>query len=293
MPKAAALEDRYHYRLIARALARIEGAGAALSLTELAREMGLSPAHFQRLFTEWAGISPKRYQQFLTLGQARALLAERQTLLQTALSTGLSGPARLHDLFLRWEAMRPGDYAKGGAGLRLRIGAAETPFGPAVFAASPLGLCGLSFADEGSIAAARADLEARWPAADFEEAGAAFQPLADQIFAPIDRLKGREGAGLPKLHLIGAPFHLKVWEALLRLPPGQVTSYGALAAALGQPKAARAVGQAVGHNPLAFLIPCHRVLQASGALGGYHWGLPRKRALLAYEQLRWGALAAE
>ncbi|WP_028029242.1 methylated-DNA--[protein]-cysteine S-methyltransferase [Gemmobacter nectariphilus] len=269
-------EGAYHYRVMARALRELDAAGPGLTLEELAGRMGMSVAHFQRLFSAWVGVSPKRYQQYLVLDHARALLRERMTLLDTAQEVGLSGTGRLHDLFLRWEAMAPGDYARGGAGLEIRWAWLDTPFGEALAMATSRGLCGLGFAEEMGRAATMADLRARWPEAEFVEDAAHVVPLVDAAF-------GGQGA---RLHLIGAPFQIKVWEALLRIPSGQVTTYSEIARAIGKPAAVRAVGTAVGKNPVSFLIPCHRALRMSGGLGGYHWGLPVKRAMLAWEAAR-------
>jgi AraC family transcriptional regulator of adaptative response/methylated-DNA-[protein]-cysteine methyltransferase len=268
----------YHYQVIARAIAVIDAAGPApLSLHALAAQMQMSPAHFQRLFTEWVGVSPKRYQQYLGLDHARALLRARATTLETADALGLSGSGRLHDLFLRWEAMAPGDYARGGAGLTIRHGWFDSAFGPALVMATDRGICGLAFAAELGADAAMADLTARWPAAQYVADQAA---IADWANAALGL------AGETRLHMIGAPFQLKVWEALLSIPQGQVTTYAAIAAAIGNPRAVRAVGTAVGRNPVGWLIPCHRALRKSGGLGGYHWGLPVKRAMLAWESAR-------
>lgn len=271
-------DTAYHYGVVRRAIEVIDRADGPLSLDDLAAQLGMSPAHFQRVFTRWAGVSPKRYQQYLTLDHARRLLASRATVLETAMATGLSGTGRLHDLFVGWEAMTPGDFARGGAGLTIRKGWAETPFGPALAMATERGLCGLAFAAECGRAAAEADLAARWPAARFVEDADAVAPLLSAAF-------GHPGAGA-RLHLIGAPFQVKVWEALLAIPPGQVATYSAIAEAIGHPRAVRAVGTAVGRNPIAWLIPCHRALRKSGGLGGYHWGLPVKRAMLAWEAAR-------
>ncbi|NCM96899.1 MAG: methylated-DNA--[protein]-cysteine S-methyltransferase [Rhodobacterales bacterium] len=267
----------YHYAVIARALALIDAAGPGLSLEALALQMDMSPAHFQRVFSQWVGVSPKRYQQYLTLDLARQLLAERCTVLEAAHAAGLSGTGRLHDLFLRWEAMSPGDYARAGAGLVIRWGWRDSPFGEALAMATPRGLCGLAFSADCGREAAMADLRARWPGAAFIEDPDAVAPLLAAAFG---------AAGETRLHLIGAPFQIKVWEALLRIPSGHVTTYGQIAGAIGQPRAVRAVGTAVGRNPVSWLIPCHRALRKSGALGGYHWGLPVKRAMLAWEAAR-------
>ncbi len=272
------IETRYHWQLMRRAIARLD-AGRDLSLEEIAAEMGLSPAHFQRLFSRWAGISPKRFQQYLTLGHAKRLLEARHTTLAAADGAGLSGSGRLHDLFLRWEAMSPGDYARRGRGLVIRWARAEGPFGPMIAMATDRGLCGLAFTGETGEDAAMADLVARWPEAAYREDPAALAPHLAALEA---------GPGEVRLHLMGGPFQIKVWEALLRVPEGRVTTYAEIARAVGHPKANRAVGTAVGRNPISWLIPCHRALRASGGLGGYHWGLPVKRALLAEEAARTG-----
>ncbi|ABA80216.1 methylated-DNA--[protein]-cysteine S-methyltransferase [Rhodobacter sphaeroides] len=277
----AAERPAYHYAVIARALAEIDAGGPALSLEDLAARIGLSPAHFQRIFSQWVGVSPKRYQQYLTLDHARRLLAERFTVLDTALATGLSGPGRLHDLFLRWEAMSPGDFARAGEGLEIGWAWVASPFGEALAMATPRGLCGLAFSAEMGREAAMADLAGRWPAARLTEDPDRVVPLAEAAFG---------GAGAD-LHLIGAPFQIKVWEALLRIPSGHVTTYSEIAQSIGHPAAVRAVGTAVGRNPISFLIPCHRALRKSGGLGGYHWGLPVKRAMLAWEAARADAIA--
>ncbi len=267
----------YHYGVVRRAIDAIDAAEGRLSLDDLAARLGMSPGHFQRVFSRWAGVSPKRYQQYLSLDHARRLLDERATVLEAAAASGLSGTGRLHDLFLRWEAMAPGDYARGGAGLTIRKGWFDTPFGPALAMATDRGLCGLAFAAETGADHAEADMAARWPAARIVEDPQTVAPLVSAAFG---------GECQAHLHLIGAPFQIKVWEALLSIPPGQVATYGAIADAIGHPRAVRAVGTAVGRNPVSWLIPCHRALRKSGGLGGYHWGLPVKRAMLAWEAVR-------
>jgi len=269
--------DRYHYHVIRRALDEIDGADAPLSLEDLAQRMDMSPAHFQRVFSRWVGVSPKRYQQYLRLDLAKSMLAENFTTLATADAVGLSGSGRLHDLFLKWEAMSPGDYAKGGAGLVIRWGCFESVFGPVIAMATDRGICGIAFTAEQSEDEAYADLAQRWPNATFIK-----EP--DTIRIWVDAALNMQGEA--KLHMIGAPFQVKVWEALLRIPSGHVTTYSEIASAIGSPRAVRAVGTAVGRNPVGWLIPCHRALRKSGALGGYHWGLPVKRAMLAYESAR-------
>jgi AraC family transcriptional regulator of adaptative response/methylated-DNA-[protein]-cysteine methyltransferase len=279
-PQMTDLSPAYHYQVIARALAEIDTAiaagGPALTLDTLAARMRMSPAHFQRVFSQWVGVSPKRYQQYLTIGHARRLLADRHTTLAAAHEAGLSGAGRLHDLFLTWEAMSPGDYARGGAGLTMRWGWFESPFGPALVMATDRGISGMGFADETGVDAAFQDLIRRWPQAAYVEDPVALRPLVDAAF----------GGKATSLHLIGAPFQIKVWEALMSIPTGHVTTYGDIAAAIGHPSAQRAVGTAVGRNPISFLIPCHRALRRDGGLGGYHWGLARKRAMLAWEAAR-------
>ncbi len=275
----------YHYAVIARALALIDKAGPGLTLDDLAAQMNMSPAHFQRVFSQWVGISPKRYQQYLALDHARQMLAERFTVLDTALATGLSGSGRLHDLFLRWEAMSPGDFAKGGAGLTIRHGWFDSPFGAAIVMGTDKGICGIGFAADMGAEAAVTDLTRRWPKASFVADPDPLRPWVKAAFGPNDPGDGQTET---PLHLIGAPFQIKVWEALLRIPTGHVTTYSELAGAVGHPKAVRAVGTAVGRNPISFLIPCHRALRKSGDLGGYHWGLPVKRAILAWESARTG-----
>ena len=284
---AEAQRQDYHYRVISRALreidaARAEAAAAGgqrreLPLTDLAARLGFSPAHFQRVFSAWVGVSPKRYQQYLSLDLARELLAERLPLEEVAAGAGLSGPSRLHDLLLRWEAMTPGEFAAGAAGLTIRWGRFPSPFGEALAFATERGLCGLAFTAETGFDAAFADMAARWPGATLREEAEAIRPWVEAALG---------GAGEASLTLIGAPFQIKVWEALLAIPSGEVTTYSAIAAQIGSPAAVRAVGTAVGRNPISYLIPCHRALRKSGGLGGYHWGLPVKRAMLAREAAR-------
>lgn len=268
-------DNAYHYDVMRRAIEEIDAAGGEpLPLEDLAAKMNMSPAHFQRMFSRWVGVSPKRYQQYLTLAHAKTLLEERFSTLDTSHSVGLSGQGRLHDLFLRWEAMSPGDYAKGGAGLAIRWGWFDSPFGRALVMGTDKGICGLAFAAETGDAIAMADLRGRWPNATYTEAP---ETLANWVAQAFDT------RGMTPLHLIGAPFQIKVWEALLAIPSGHVTTYSQIAQKVGSPRAVRAVGTAVGRNPVSWLIPCHRALRKSGALGGYHWGLPVKRALLAWE----------
>ena len=271
-------EDQgYHYQVMRRAIALIDEAEDPKQLDWIAGEMGMSAAHFQRLFSRWVGVSPKRYQQYLMLDQAKVMLRDHFTTLAAAHELGLSGSGRLHDLFLRWEAMSPGDYGAGGAGLEIREGRFDSPFGPVVAMGTDRGLCGLGFAAETGTEPTLRDLRARWPAARFSEVPDALAPWVEAAFS---------GRGEARLQLIGAPFAIKVWQALLEVPSGHVTTYSDIAARIGAPRAVRAAATAVGRNPISWLIPCHRALRKSGELGGYHWGLPVKRAMLAFEAAR-------
>lgn len=246
------------------------------SLEEVAGHLGLSAAHFQRLFSRWVGVSPKKYQQYLTLDHAKNLLRDRYSVLDSALESGLSGPGRLHDLLVTWEAMTPGEYARAGEGLEICYGYAGSVFGEALVLWTARGLCGMGFTAEMGNTECLEDMQRRWPKATYihDDAGAAEQ--VGKIFSGVEA----------RLFLIGAPFQIKVWEALLSIPSGHVTTYSEIAQRAGNPKAVRAVGTAVGRNPVSWLIPCHRALRKSGGLGGYHWGLPVKRAMLAYESAR-------
>ncbi|MFV0360868.1 bifunctional helix-turn-helix domain-containing protein/methylated-DNA--[protein]-cysteine S-methyltransferase [Tropicimonas sp.] len=274
-------ENTYHFNVMRRALDEIDAAdaaGEALSLEALVGRMQMSPAHFQRVFSQWVGVSPKRYQQYLSFGHAKALLRERFTTLDAADALGLSGSGRLHDMFLRWEAMTPGEYARAGKGLEIFWGWFESPFGPALVMATDKGICGIGFAAETGAEETMRDLLSRWPDASFTEDPMAIRPWVQAAFG--------ETSGEARLYLIGAPFQIKVWEALLAIPTGHVTTYSEIAGAIGHPRAVRAVGTAVGRNPISWLIPCHRAIRKTGGLGGYHWGLPVKRALLAWESAR-------
>ncbi len=272
-------DQGYHYHVMRRAIDLIDRSGEAMTLDKLAAEMNMSAAHFQRLFSAWVGVSPKRYQQYLALGHARAMLKDHFTTLETAHNLGLSGTGRLHDLFLRWEAMSPGEYARKGAGLTIYWGWHESPFGPSLVMGTGKGICGIGFAGEMGEEAAMQDLISRWPRATFVEDPMMLRPWVLAAY-------GASKSEPTPLYLIGAPFQIKVWEALLTIPSGQVTTYSEIARVIGRPRAMRAVGTAVGRNPISLLIPCHRALRKSGGLGGYHWGLPVKRAILAWETAR-------
>ncbi|HWG06130.1 MAG TPA: methylated-DNA--[protein]-cysteine S-methyltransferase [Beijerinckiaceae bacterium] len=249
------------------------------SLEEIAAHVGLSPSHFHHLFRRWAGLTPKAFLQALTLDRARDLLRDSASLLDTTYEVGLSGPGRLHDLFVAHEAMTPGDFKSGGAGITLAYGFHPSPFGEAILVAAPLGLAGLGFVDDGDRAAALADMQRRWPNAVFREDQAATEGFAQRAFDP-----DLWCSDTPlRVILIGTDFEIRVWQTLLRIPLGKATTYSSIAGHIGNPKAARAVGAAVGRNPLSFVVPCHRVLGRSGALTGYHWGLTRKQAILGWE----------
>ena len=266
----------YHYHVIRRALDVIDQGGPHLSLEQLAGEMGMSPAHFQRVFSNWVGVSPKKYQQYLTLEHAKSLLADQFTTLDTANAVGMSGSSRLHDLFVGWEGMTPGEFSKGGKDLSINYGWFESPFGEALVMGTSRGICGMAFSEEFGRDKTFSDMSARWPNARFNDLPDALEAWVQDAF---------HGQAI-KLHLMGAPFQVKVWEALIQIPSGKVTTYSEIAEAVGNPKAVRAVGTAVGKNPISWLIPCHRAIRKSGGLGGYHWGLPIKRAMLAFESAR-------
>ena len=246
-------------------------------LCDIAAAAGLSPHHFQRVFTRWVGTSPKKLVQALTHASARRLLLDGASVLDAALETGLSGPSRLHDVFIAEEAATPGEVKSGGQTLTLRAGSAPTPFGTGVFLVAPRGLSALAFSDSGDTADALADLTQRFPAARIVPDDAAAADYAARIF------EARAGEAQIPLALYGTPWRRQVWRALLRIPPGCIVSYGDIAGEVRTPKASRAVGAAVGANPVSWLIPCHRVLSSDGRLTGYHWGVERKRAMLAYE----------
>ncbi|WP_317987966.1 bifunctional transcriptional activator/DNA repair enzyme AdaA [Hyalangium gracile] len=252
------------------------------ALAEVAAHVGLSPFHFQRLFTRWAGISPKRFLQFQTMAHARQLLAERRSLLDATYDAGLSSGGRLHDLFVTLTAMTPGEFKQGGAGLTLRYGVHASPLGDYLLAVCERGICALRFLTGTSPDEIVAELRAEWPRATLVQTAEATRPYAERIFPE------RKPSKLQPLSLLvkGTNFQLKVWEALLRIPTGAVATYEDIAQAVESPRAVRAVGSAVGGNPIALLIPCHRVIRKTGAFGEYRWGLTRKRAMLAWESAR-------
>jgi AraC family transcriptional regulator of adaptative response/methylated-DNA-[protein]-cysteine methyltransferase len=239
----------------------------------------LSPGHLQRIFTRWAGISPKAFLQALTLDHARAMLRDSASILDTAYEVGLSGPSRLHDLFVTHEGMTPGSFKLRGKGLTIYYAFHPSPFGSALVMVTEIGLNGLAFADEGDERAVLAEMMSRWPAARYLEDSARTAPYAGRIF---NRQASRSDMPL-RVVLIGTDFEIRVWETLLRIPLGRAATYSDIATHLGKPKASRAVGAAVGRNPVSFVVPCHRVLGKSGSLCGYHWGLTRKSAILGWE----------
>ena len=245
-------------------------------LEEIAENVNLSPFHFQRLFSEWAGTTPKRFLQYISIGYAKEMLKENQSLFDTALETGLSGTSRLHDLFVNIEGMTPGEYKNGGENLHINYSFAESPFGNIIVASTSKGICHIAFYDDENIAFA--NLQRQFPAAQYQQILDKEQQNALFIFSH-DWSKLHQ----IKLHLKGTDFQLKVWEALLKIPMGKLATYGNIAKQLQNPNASRAVGTAIGDNPVAFLIPCHRVIQSSGALGGYHWGVNRKTAIIGWE----------
>lgn len=248
------------------------------SLAEVSKRAGLTEFHFQRLFRRWAGLSPKRFLQALTVEHAKRTLAESRSVLDAAYASGLSGPGRLHDLFVAIEAVTPGEYKDGGAGVTIRYGVHPSPFGACVVAATERGVCGLAFAPPSRARSAVADVARAWRRATLVEDPRRTAPLARAIF-------GGPGAarGPLTLHLRGTNLQVQVWRALLKIPAGSLSTYADLAARIGRPKAARAVASAVASNACSYVIPCHRVIRGSGALGGYRWGLARKAALLAFE----------
>jgi AraC family transcriptional regulator of adaptative response/methylated-DNA-[protein]-cysteine methyltransferase len=258
-------------------------AHAQPDLGTVAQAVGLSAFHFQRLFRRWAGISPKRFVQFLTADRARRLLAQSRDALDAALASGLSGPGRLHDLLVNVYAATPGELRRGGGDLVIRHGFAPTPFGECLVGLTARGLCHLAFVAPGGRSAALEELAGRWPRARLVPARKDAEAVARRLFAAA----GRAPSPLT-LHLHGTNFQIRVWEALLRIPPGAVTSYESLAHSLAAPRATRAVARAVAANPIAVLIPCHRVIRKTGAFGDYHWGATRKQALLAWEAARVG-----
>ena len=276
-PLRAAATD---YDIVRRAIGHIrEHWRAQPEIDAIAEASGVTPTELHHLFRRWAGLSPKAFLQAITLDNARNLLRDSASVLDATYEVGLSGPGRLHDLFVTHEAMSPGEWKSGGQGLTIHYGFHPSPFGNALVMASERGLAGLAFADAGGEKATLADMRRRWPNAQYVEDLARTAPLARRIFDPM-RWRAEEPL---RVVLIGTDWEVRVWDALLKIPMGRLTSYSDIATKLCAPKAARAVGAAVGKNPLAFVVPCHRVVGRSGALTGYHWGLTRKHAMLGWE----------
>jgi AraC family transcriptional regulator of adaptative response/methylated-DNA-[protein]-cysteine methyltransferase len=276
-PLATAAAD---YDVVRRAIAHIRGNWRAQPEIEtIAAAAGVSTTDLHHLFRRWCGLTPKAFLQAITLSYARDLLRSSASVLDTAYEVGLSGPGRLHDLFVTHEAMSPGEWKAGGEGLSITYGFHPCPFGIALVMTTPRGLAGLALADPGKERAALRDMRARWPKAKYVQDIAATAPITRRIF---DAALWREDQPL-RVVLIGTDFEVRVWEKLLSVPMGKLTTYSDLAARAGAPKAARAVGAAVGKNPICFVVPCHRVIGKNGELTGYHWGLTRKRAMLGWE----------
>ena len=271
-------QDQTNYSRIAEAIGYIENNFRTQpSLEEIAGKVALSPFHFQRLFSEWAGVSPKKFLQYLTVEYAKKMLTENQaTLFDTAIETGLSGTGRLHDLFVNIEGMTPGEYKNGGESLSINYSFAESPFGNILVASTTKGICHMAFADDQG--QALQVLQKKFPNAIYKQMVDMIQQNALFIFSH-DWSK----LGQIKLHLKGTEFQLKVWETLLKIPLGKLTTYGSIAKQMQAPNSSRAVGSAIGDNPVAFLIPCHRIIQSTGAFGNYHWGKIRKTAMIGWE----------
>ena len=251
------------------------------SLDEIAAAINLSPFHFQRLFSRWAGVTPKKYLQIVTVDRAKELLAASKPLLEVSDSIGLSSSSRLYDHFVQLEAVTPGEYKARGAGINIQYDVTESPFGDIFIAVTPRGICALSFVSDGNIEPSLISLQKHWPKATMEHRSTATVKTVEAIFTGDRTIKGPLS-----LHVAGTNFKVAVWRALLQIDPGCINSYGQVAAAVGRPKASRAVGTAIGSNPVAFFIPCHRVLQQSGKIGGYLWGETRKHAIHAWESAR-------
>ncbi|KRQ07257.1 methylated-DNA--[protein]-cysteine S-methyltransferase [Bradyrhizobium manausense] len=276
-PQNAALRD---YDSVRRAIAFIsENWRAQPTIEAMADAAGVTADELHHLFRRWASITPKAFMQALTLDHAKGLLRDSASILDAALDSGLSGPGRLHDLFVTHEAMSPGEWKNGGAGLTLRFGFHPSPFGTAIVIATDRGLAGLAFADPGDEKAALADMTRRWRNATYVEDHEGTAPLAARIF---DTKLWRPDQPL-RVVLIGTDFEVRVWETLLKIPMGRAVSYSDIACNINSPKASRAVGAAVGKNPVSFVVPCHRALGKSGTLTGYHWGITRKQAMLGWE----------
>ena len=264
----------YIHKIIKRAIEELDKADGRISLSELSQRLNMSNNHFRRLFSEWVGISPKQYHQYLTLEYPRQLLKNHQYLWKTTHKIGLEGPCRLHDTVVTWEVLRPQELAKKKKKIFVSFSWIDSPFGEALIMTTKQGICGISFSSEIGKRNALADMKQRWPEAEFSKDTEVVLKTCFQVSRAPSKTK---------IHVIGTPFQIKVWEALMHIPFGHVSTYIAIAEAIGQPKATRAVGTAVGKNPIGWLIPCHRALRKSGELGGYHWGKQLKRKMLAFE----------
>jgi len=271
------------YQRIAQAIEFINAnANQQPSLENIAAHLHLSPFHFQRLFSQWAGVAPKKYLQILTVDRAKQLLAQSKPLAEVSDSVGLSGSSRLHDHFVQLEAASPGEFKAGGAGMEIRYSVIGGPFGDAFIAVTPRGICKLSFLSNNNIEQQIVDLNAQWPAAKLVNQASETTQMVEALFAGKQTINGPLS-----LYVKGTNFQINVWRALLQIEPGCINSYAQVAAAVGKPKASRAVGTAIGSNQVAFFIPCHRVLQQSGQIGGYLWGETRKHAIHAWESARY------
>ncbi|HEY8576565.1 MAG TPA: bifunctional helix-turn-helix domain-containing protein/methylated-DNA--[protein]-cysteine S-methyltransferase [Devosia sp.] len=281
MNQIAKLTPQSDYDAIQAAIRYLSENGPdVLDLPGFARALGRSERQLTDLFRRWCGLSPKSFAQAVALDHAKRLLRAQQSVLDTTYEVGLSSTSRLHDLFVTYEAMPPGLFRSGGAGLDMDWGVAPSPFGLAVATATDYGISGLGFADEHTtVEQAFADLAQRWPNARFSRNDTRLAPMITEAFDPAHWSPERP----VRVVLIGTDFEVKVWETLLKIPVGQATTYQKVAQDIGRPSASRAVGAAVGKNPISFVVPCHRVVGASGALTGYHWGVPRKRAILGWE----------
>lgn len=283
MMKSASVYDSEDYHRIAQAIAFMRQHHLNQpDLATVAQHIGLSEYHFQRLFTQWAGISPKRFLQYLTLEYAKSKINQTKSLLNLTLDVGLSSPGRLHDLFVNLEAMSPGEYKAGGAGLQIRYGIHDTPFGKSLIATTARGVCNLRFLDITDEQPAEQFLRRSWSNAELTHDPHATQSLHDLIFGSATFRDQKPLTLLVK----GTNFQIQVWRALLKVPFGGITTYQTVAEMIGRPTASRAVGNAVGNNPICYLIPCHRVIRESGEIGGYRWGLERKTAILGWEASR-------
>ena len=276
------------YEVVRRAIRHIRGHWREQpEIDAIAEAAGVTPTELHHLFRRWAGLTPKAFLQALTLDGARQLLRDSASVLDASYEVGLSGPGRLHDLFVTHEAMSPGEWKSGGEGLTIRFGFHASPFGQALVMATERGLAGLAFADAGEEPATLADMKRRWPKASYVEDKARTAPIAKRIF---DSSQWKPQQPL-RVVLIGTDWEVRVWEALLQIPMGRLATYSGIAGKVCTPAAARAVGAAVGKNPIAFVVPCHRVVGKSGELTGYHWGLTRKRAMLGWEAGKVGAIS--